>query len=125
MTEGEARAELESMCASDVAPTLSAAEIDACLVRSRRTDVYGLVYTDASWTPTWDLNAGAAHGWRLKAAKVAAEFSFSTDGQSFNRSEQVKAFMDLAAMYRNRIAGSVPLVDSTVSAWDTDVAGNS
>lgn len=63
------------------------------------------------WAGTYDLNAAAAEGWRWKAAKVAGAFSFSTDGQSFNRAEMARACQEMARTYRNRVVGSVPLVD--------------
>lgn len=74
-----------------------------------------------TWTGTYDLNAAAAEGWRWKAAVAAGKFSFSSDGQSFNRAEISRAAREMATMYRNRVAGSVPLVLSTP---DSDVVAN-
>jgi hypothetical protein len=123
MDESEAYEELASMVAFDAEPTLSESEVFALLDRARRADSTGLAFSDSGWTPTWDLNAAAAEGWRRKAGKVAGSFSFSTDGQSFNRSDMVKACLDMARTYSNRVAGSIPL-NVTSAAWDTDVAVN-
>lgn len=84
----------------------------------------GVTYREATdpWTGTYELNAAAAEGWRWKAAKAASDFTFSTDGQSFSRSDVASACRDMAAMYRNRVVGSVPLVVDTT--WDGDVVRN-
>lgn len=84
----------------------------------------GVTYTEAGseWTGTYDLNAAAAEGWRWKAGKVAGDFTFGSDGQTFNRADMVKACELMARTYRNRVVGSIPLV--LPSEWDTDVAGN-
>lgn len=71
-----------------------------------------LVFTEAgvpAWVPTWDLNHAAAEGWRWKAAKVATEFDFSTDGQSFKRDQQRAACLEMAAQYANKTAVSIPI----------------
>lgn len=83
----------------------------------------GITYeavTDA-WTGTYDLNAAAAEGWRWKAATAAGKFTFATDGQSFNRHEITRACREMAVMYRNRVVGSVPLIDLDAVA---EVVGN-
>lgn len=84
----------------------------------------GVTYAEAGteWTGTYNLNAAAAEGWRWKAGKVAGDFTFASDGQSFNRADMVKACQMMAQTYRNRIAGSVPL--NIPSEWDSDIAGN-
>lgn len=65
---------------------------------------------ESPWLGTYDLNAAAAEGWRWKAAVAAGSFDFAADGQSFNRSQIAESCREMAAMYRNRVAGSVPLV---------------
>ena len=54
---------------------------------------------DGVWTPAYDLNAAAAEGWRWKAGKIADAFDFSTDQQSFEKSQRVKHCLDMAARY--------------------------
>lgn len=60
-----------------------------------------------SWTPTYDLNAAAAEGWRWKAAKVAGEFDFNTDQQDFSRSQKHAACLAMAEHYQKRVSGSI------------------
>lgn len=122
MTETEARDLIEAMTAWDSVPTLTEDQVDLLVVRARRSDSDGLVPSDTGWAGTYDLNAAAAEGWRWKAGKVAGDFTFASDGQSFNRADMVKACMDMAATYRNRVVGSIPLMPRT--EWDTDLAVN-
>lgn len=60
----------------------------------------------ALWVRTWDLNRGAAEGWRWKAAALAGKFDFSADGASYNRSQAVKQCQDMAAQYARKIVSS-------------------
>lgn len=122
MTDAEARELLESMTAWDSVPTLTDEQMDLLVVRARRADPDGLLPSDTGWAGTYDLNAAAAEGWRWKAAKVAGDFTFASDGQQFNRADMAKACMDMARTYRDRVVGSIPLALRT--EWDSDIAGN-
>lgn len=109
MTENEARIELEYMLDYNTAPVLSVEEVELCLTRSKVVDVDGLAPTDDDWTPTWDLNIGAAHGWRLKAAKVAGLHDYSTSGLNVSKSQIRQGCLEMAKEYRRKIAVSVPV----------------
>lgn len=122
MSDGDAVSQLESMVAANEVPVLDGMEVLQLLELARRADSTGRPPTDADWEPTYDLNAAAAEGWRRKAGKVAGAYSFSDEGSSFNRSDMVKACMDMARTYSGRVSGSIPLV--LVDEWDTDIAGN-
>lgn len=87
MTENEAQAQLERMTDSDTDPALTADDIADLLNVAAREDAAGLTRASGSWTPTWDLNAGAAEGWARKAGKAASRFSFAEDGQRFERAQ--------------------------------------
>lgn len=65
-----------------------------------------LVWLDVgtTWSPTYDLNAAAAEGWRLKAGRVAGRFDFTTDGQTFQRGQLLAHCRDMERTYRRRIA---------------------
>lgn len=123
MTETEALEELQLMVAHDVEPTLDVDELASLLLRARRPDPVRLGADSTGWTPTWDLNAAAAEGWRRKAAKVTGKFDFSTDGQSFSRSQIHAMCIEQANLYRNRIAGSIPM-NLPIGEWDTDISVN-
>lgn len=71
-----------------------------------------LVFTEAgvpAWVPTWDLNAAAAEGWRWKAAKVANQFQFSADGQSFQRQQVYDHCLTMVQEYANKGAGTMAI----------------
>lgn len=55
-----------------------------------------------AWMPTYDLNAAAADIWHEKAAALAGNYDFSTQGQSFNRSQAYQQAMQQARYYRSR-----------------------
>lgn len=80
-------------------------------LQPHRATVYddNLVWLDVgtTWTPTYDLNAGAAHGWGIKAGKAAPRFNFTTDGQTFNRREIYANCLSEERRYRRRIARGV------------------
>jgi hypothetical protein len=71
-------------------------------------DARGGVLLDAAgtkrkWTVrgfVYDLHLVAAITCDAAAAAVAKEFSFTTDGQSFSRSDQAQAFRDAALQFR-------------------------
>ena len=52
----------------------------------------------------YDLDAAAADIWRIKASRVAGLVDFSTDGHSIKRSQQARAYLDMANYYQNRSA---------------------
>ena len=67
-----------------------------------------VVWSDngAEWSPTWNLEAAAADGWRTKAAKAAGRFDFGEDGQQFSRSQVVAHCTAMAKRFEGRNAGS-------------------
>lgn len=75
---------------------------------SRRTIVDGddVRWTDAGtlWRPTYAIYAAAVQGWEMKAAKVADQFDFGTDGQTFRRGQLIAHANRMQRQYRRRIA---------------------
>lgn len=108
MTEAEARERLERKVAHDIEPILSAADVDDLLEQSKRPDAAGLSPSDPDWTPTFDVDAGAALGWEVKAGRASAAFDFGEDGQRFNRSQMHEQCMAMAVHYR-RGSASAPV----------------
>ena len=66
------------------------------------TTIPGALPDNDDWTALYDLNAAAADVWAEKAAAVAANFDFSTDGQSFNRSQAYDQYMRQSRYWRAR-----------------------
>ena len=55
-----------------------------------------------NWIDTYDLNAAAADIWEEKAASLAQDFDFSSDGARFDRSQAYEQMMRSARYYRSR-----------------------
>lgn len=108
MTESEALDKLALMVLADEDPALDAAQVADCLTHARRPDADDLDVTDAGWTPTWDLDAAAAEGWRRKAGIAAARFSFAEDGQRFDRAQIYAHCLGQAEQYARRSMGAIP-----------------
>lgn len=121
MTETEAWESVAAMVAADSEPLLTDLEVAYLVELGRRPDSDGLLPDDVGWSGAYNLNAAAAEGWRRKAGKVAGQFSFTTDGQTFHRAEMYKACLDMAQHYANRLAGSIP---TGVGVAYADVVGN-
>ena len=103
LTEGRARARLQDMVAHTCTPVLSVEEVDELLTMAKVPDEYGVEPSTSTWTPTWELNHAAAHGWRLKAGKAASETSFSADGQSVKSQELIDNCLRMMQHYEARI----------------------
>jgi hypothetical protein len=67
------------------------------------------------WVGAWDLNYAAAEGWRWKAAKAAARYDLSANGNSLSRSQLVAHCEQMADMYTARLATSVTVVSASRS----------
>ena len=75
----------------------------------------------APWTPTFDVNAAAAEGWRWKAAKAAAWIDFTADGASFKQSQvveqclkQAQSFAKKGGLYTMELRGNMASVTGAV-----------
>lgn len=109
MTEAEARADLQAKVASGSDPMLSVAEVDRLLALARRADANGVEITNPDWVPTYDLNTAAAEGWRWKAGKVAGAYTFTTDGQTFQRAQLYAHCLKQAELYSRRAVSGYPI----------------
>lgn len=109
MTASEALTRLGSMLAYDAEPTLTDMELGDLRDMSAVVDSNGLAPSDSGWTPTYNLNIGAAVGWRWKAAKVAGMPDFSTVGLSVSRSQLTKLCLDMATSYSRKGASTIPV----------------
>jgi hypothetical protein len=78
---------LKRMTAWANEPTLSQEEIDELLVMFSKADADGYVPSDGDWTPTYNLRAAAAEGWRFKAAKASELISSDLDGDRMSANQ--------------------------------------
>lgn len=100
-----------------VEPALTDPEMAALLAMAACTDADGLAPSDDGWTATYSVQGiyrAAAEGWQIKDGRVEELFDFTTDGQTFNRSQKSKLLHDKcqnqAAMWKRKLAQSVRTV---------------
>lgn len=85
-------------------PDLSALPRDD---RRRVTD-YQVVWVDngTAWAPTYNLDLAAMFAWEAKAAVASSRYTFTTDGQQFQRAQVAATCMAMADRYRRRLSTS-------------------
>jgi hypothetical protein len=99
---------LKKMVASSSEPALTDGEIDELLIEAGVEDPAGRPPPDEDWSPTYDLNAAAAQGWLIKAARAAATVDEPTAGVVTSRIfENCRA---MARLYSSRRKSSVVLI---------------
>lgn len=104
---------LERMVAASEEPILDDDDIDMLLTLSHRPDAKGNLPDANNWTLTYDLNFGAAEGWRIKAGRAAHKFNFSEDGQTFQRAQIYAHCVAQADRYGRMGMGSIPVGESS------------
>ena len=90
MNEDAALNRLGDLCPIDEEPTLSEAQLERCLALGAVEDADGLLPGEDDYTPTYSdrgVYLAAREAWILKKARAASRFDFTTDGQSFRRSQ--------------------------------------
>lgn len=102
MTEARARARLERMVSAGCEPLLDENDLDDLMEVAKRPDRWGVTPDLDVWTPTWELNAAAAEGWRTKMGKAANDTSFSMDGATYNRAEIIAHCERMVEQYEGR-----------------------
>lgn len=112
MTLDEATTRLRAMTAADTDPVLEDSEITTLVNMSKIADVYGLWPTDTGWTPTFNLNIGAAEGWLWKAGRADSidggnVTSAKVGDVSETYATPAERFTAKAAEYRKKIAGTL------------------
>ena len=107
-------ARLRRMVAEASDTTYSDSDLEAYIEDHPLIDAAGEVpfladgTSNPGWMPTYDLYAAAADIWSEKAGALAANYDFSTQGQSFQRSQAFAAAIQAARYYRSRrSAGSI------------------
>lgn len=99
MLVADAKALLSIYCAATDEPILSSDDLDKILTSNARFDVYNRGPDDVNWDGAWNMNAAAADGWRIKAARVAAKFDFTSDVHGYTRSQMLRNFLQMAEEY--------------------------
>lgn len=108
MTPTEARERLVNMLAASEAPALTDAQIDDLLSMSAIASG-GLAPGASGYVEAYDLNRGAAEGWRWKAGLTASKYTFGSDVHSYTRSDWHKHCLEMADRYAAKVHGTVRL----------------
>lgn len=88
-------------------PVLSNALLDALLDNVATTDSNGVAPGGTGYVPTWDLNAAASEGWRMKAGMVAGDFNFSADNASYSKADVLAHCLEMQTRYANLSHGLI------------------
>jgi hypothetical protein len=103
---------------ADAQPALTTDELAQLLADAQTRDSEGRWTDDADYVETYDLNLAAARGWRLKAGRVAADYSIKIEGRELDRGEMVKNFLMMARDYARRARpSSVGMSRSDDALW--------
>jgi len=105
MDRGVALVLLGEKVAATSRPILADAVVAALLDAYPMRDADGREPQDDGWVGTWDLNAAAAEGWRMKAGKVAGDFNFSADGASYSKADVLAQCLEMEAKYASKSHG--------------------
>lgn len=99
-------------------PTLEAAELAALEALAARPDSQGRLPTAEDWTPTYDYAWAVAEGWKIKAAKVAGNYAFSDEGQSFQRDQVYQHCIQQEQAWRARCVSCSVIASSLTDQYD-------
>lgn len=117
MNQPTALARLSLYLAPDEDPVIEQSELELLLeANAQTTDADGNAPGDDGWTPTYSVQGvyrAAAEGWKVKSGRVANRFDFTTDGQTFRRSQMHDHCEAQAARFLRLCNGSVPSGAST------------
>lgn len=103
----DALARLKMLVQADSRPALTAPELAAILDAHPAPDADGMTKADGmEWRPTYDLNAAAAEGWRIKGGKVAGDFNFTADSAQFGKGDVLAHCLAMEQQYASKASGS-------------------
>ena len=90
MNAPEALAFIVAHLDPDADPVLDTHTVALLLPLAAVVDVDGYRPSDDQWTPTYSTTGcyrAIARGWTIKRGKAVGRYDFTTDGQTFNRSQ--------------------------------------
>lgn len=117
--------QLRRMVAETDFETYSDSDLEDIIEQYPKIDSDGYFSDDTDWTATYDLNAAAAQIWSEKAALVAANFDFSADGATFQRSQEFEMATKMSAFYKSRRSiSAIRMIQSPKETEDEDDLSN-
>lgn len=93
---------LASLTAAACEPVLDAVALSGILEDAARPDADGTPPWAQGWVETYDLNAAAAAGWRMKQALAASAITVAMDGATHSRAELTANAERMARHYEAR-----------------------
>ena len=100
---------LKKLTAWETSPTLSDGEIDELLDAAGVMDAAGAAPGSEGWLATYDLNAAAAAGWLLKAARASALTEAGAEGSGIVTSKVFDNCRAMARIFAGKGGTAVPL----------------
>lgn len=91
--------ELRIMVAASSHPVLDDTRLLRILYNARRPDSDRKNPNEDGWSSTYDLDAAAAEGWRIKAGEVAGDYTFQSDDSKLDRSDVIKHCLAMEKTY--------------------------
>jgi hypothetical protein len=104
------RAQIARLSCASKYPQLTDDDLDNLLLCSKRIDKFGRSILDPNWMPTYNVNYSVALGWDLKAGYAAGDFDYKDAQMQFDRSQVMVNCEKMAAKYRKKLAGSIPMI---------------
>ena len=90
-------------------PALTTAQQAAILRRSARADTAGRPPADSAWVPTYNIAAGVALAWQLKAGNAAGSADYNTLTQNHKDSQIYDHCMKMAKEWKKRANSTIPV----------------
>jgi hypothetical protein len=107
MTTAAATTLIQELADTDTYPALSEALVTRCVTVAKAQDSVGLEPTDDEWTETFDIAAGVALAWQLKAAKAVPKVDMEAGGnQKFKLSQVHDHCLAQVEYWRSQMAPS-------------------
>lgn len=109
MNVAEALSFIEARLLPDVAPTLTGPEVQALLPLAAVDDADGYTPDADDWTPTYSTVGcyrAVAEGYGIKVGKASGRFDFTSDGQTFRRSQMVDHLDEQRRLYAAKVQQS-------------------
>lgn len=102
----EALAFITARLQPDADPCLSSEVVDGLLALAVAEDEDGYAPTDDEWTETYSVTGcyrAIAEGWAIKRGMAVGRFDFTTDGQTFRRSQQLDHIEHQRRLYARKV----------------------
>lgn len=92
----------DATSSAEAQPALGDDQLTQLLADSLIPDDNGRWTDDPEYVETHDLNRAAGAGWRLKAAKVATDYTISVEGRTLNREQMYENCIKQAQAYERK-----------------------